>query len=307
MPLTSCETGREVRAARRLVAGGGDAEPVAEQLQRGWCRRSPDRRRRRTPRSSSRRCRSAPSVAASPAWRPAITSATSPSPKLDRTPDGVDLGVGAQLGDDPGDERAVTAFEVERAGRVVVGFVLVVDRESCRSPAALRPARWSAPCSSRGSCAPARRVPFSTTVRNPVSSTRICGRRRPSMFSRRRRKRGSSAGSAVDSITLRMTPLSSGLVSTTLPRKAISPAHVAGAPSGLPITVWAPRKTWFNSAVIGVPRAASSRDRLLDPRERPAIFAVDRFAFDVPQPHRLERQVPCRRRARGSRAACSLS
>ena len=41
----------------------------------------------------------------------------------------VDLGIGANLGDHTGDERAVTAFEVERLGRVVVGLVLVVDRD----------------------------------------------------------------------------------------------------------------------------------------------------------------------------------
>ena len=48
--------------------------------------------------------------------RPAITSDDITVTEARQDSGGVDLGVGAQLGDDPGDERAVTALEVERAG-----------------------------------------------------------------------------------------------------------------------------------------------------------------------------------------------
>ena len=67
-----------------------------------------------------------PSVAASPAWRPAITSATSPSPKLDRTPDVWISASGQSWAITPA-MKVVPALEVERPGRVVVGLVLVVD------------------------------------------------------------------------------------------------------------------------------------------------------------------------------------
>ena len=219
---------------------------------------------------------------------------------------GVDFGVGADLGDHSGDERAVAAFEVERPGRVVVGFVLVVDGNRAVglrnrvTPGGVHHAAVEELVLRPAAC------PFSTTVRSPVSRTRICGRRRPSMFSRRRRNRGSSAGSAVDSITLRTTPLSSGLVSTTLPRKAISPAHDAGAPSGLPFTTCAPRKTWLSSDRDRRVEGGELADRLLHSCQRPAILAIDRLAFDALQANRHERQVG-RRLGSRIRSACSLS
>ena len=71
----------------------------------------------------------------------------------------VDLGVGTELPDDAGDERAVTGLEVERPGLVVVGLVLVVDGVDggVRLPALVQVDPWLAPRSAiAGRCARGR-------------------------------------------------------------------------------------------------------------------------------------------------------
>ena len=72
-------------ARRRLVAGGGDAEPVTDQPPQGPRRTARRRPRSCSRRSSSRRCRTA-RLPGGCARRPPMTPATSPSPKLDSTP-----------------------------------------------------------------------------------------------------------------------------------------------------------------------------------------------------------------------------
>ena len=194
----------------------------------------------------------------------------------------MDVGVRAQLGDHPGDERPVTAFEVERAGLVVVRLVLVVDRERAVGASAWHSGTSSGRTmqQSRKSCL-ARRLPFSSTVSSPVSSTRICGRRRPLMLSRLRRKRGCSAGSAVDSITLRLTPLSSslGLDDVAEKRHLACPGRRCAervADDGL-----GTEKHVVQLGGNRVLEGGQLADRLLDSRERPTTLTVDRLALDV--------------------------
>ena len=165
------------------------------------CRREAAARSRRTdPGSSS--ARNAPrlittrsmggSAVASPACRPATTPATSPSPKLDSTPPMCTSASGHSWA-------MIPAMNVPWPASKSSDFV-PSSSGSSSSSMGIRPdpSGWASRqpvCTlhhSSAACSGRRTPPSpSTTVRSPVSRTRICGRRRAEMFSRRRRNRGS--------------------------------------------------------------------------------------------------------------------
>ena len=153
-------------------------------------------------------------------------------------------------------------------------------------------------------CAPVAASPSSTTVCSPVSRTRICGRRRPSMFEPPPQEAGLLCRLGRRQHHLAHDAVGVGLGLDDLAEEG----HLAGprrrAPSGLPITVWAPRNTWLSSDAIGGSSAASSPHRPLDRGERPAVLAVDRLALDTSEADGDERHGP--RRPGASRISLGL-
>ena len=183
---------------------------VAEQLEQTGRRRSLDRRRRRTPRSSSRRCRSATSWRPTRRCRPAITSATSPSPKLDNTPA---VWISAS-----GQTWAITpAMNVPWPPSK--SSVLVASSSGSSSSSI-----GNRPVGLRNRVTPGgvHRAAVEELVLRPARPVLDDGAQpgvededlrtsAPLDVQPRRRNRGCSAGSAVDSITLRVTPFCVGL------------------------------------------------------------------------------------------------
>ena len=91
---------------------------------------------------------------------------------------------------------------------------------------------------------------------------------------------GPLAGSAVDSSTLCLTPLSSGLVSATLPRKAISPAQVAGAPEWVAFHDLLTEHDMVELALYRWVEGGQIIDHGLHSSQRPPTLAIDQFVFD---------------------------
>ena len=96
-------------------------------------------------------------------------------------------------------------------GAVVVRLVLVVDRDASRSASGWRRASRCARCSNRGVVLRSPRVAVLDDGTQPGVEDEDLWSPAGRDVSRRRRKRGSSAGSAVDSMTLWLTPLLVGL------------------------------------------------------------------------------------------------
>ena len=166
-----------------------------------------------------------------------ITPYTSPSPKLDSTP-ALCTTASGQIW------RTMPAMNVPcpaSKSRIGRPSSLVSSssstRPACGDISHLAPGRVRqsvrATCSARRNGRARFVAPGTSSVRRPVSSTSTRGGTLPGMASGTRSGTGGGAdGMAVD----RITGLPSTVSSVIVPTKAMSPAHEAVTPSGLPVT-----------------------------------------------------------------------